>query len=134
PPAPPAAAPRGRGGGSPPPPPPAGAPRARPDEACRAWDLAAVREDARLVATELAANAILHAASDFEIMVSCPGRYLRVAVRDASSVLPRAVQPSIERGRGLHLIDAVSANTGATRIPGGKIVWALLRTNRGPRT
>ncbi|SNY69359.1 ATP-binding protein [Paractinoplanes atraurantiacus] len=104
--------------------------RALVDQACIAWGLHAVREDARLVVTELAANAILHAVSDFEVVVSCPGRYLRVAVQDASTAMPRTVVPGIEHGRGLHLINAVSTHVGATRIRGGKIVWALLRTDR----
>ncbi|MFG1992694.1 ATP-binding protein [Actinoplanes sp. NPDC048988] len=102
------------------------------DEACTAWNLPAVREDARIVVTELAANAILHAASDFEVVVCCSSRYLRVAVQDASTVMPRAVEPGIEHGRGLHLIAAVSTHSGATRIRGGKIVWALLATDRQP--
>ncbi|MFF5077366.1 ATP-binding protein [Actinoplanes sp. NPDC000266] len=104
--------------------------RALVDEACTAWDLYAVWEDARLVVTELAANAILHAVSDFEVVVSCPGRYLRVAVQDASTAMPRAVEPGIDHGRGLHLIAAVSTHVGATRIRGGKIVWAVLNTDR----
>ncbi|XVV09854.1 ATP-binding protein [Actinoplanes sp. CA-131856] len=104
--------------------------RALVDEACTAWNLGAVWEDARLVVTELAANAILHAASEFEVVVSCPGRYLRVAVQDASTAMPRTVEPGIDHGRGLHLIAAVSTHFGATRIRGGKIVWALLTTDR----
>ncbi|XVU22746.1 ATP-binding protein [Actinoplanes sp. CA-054009] len=104
--------------------------RALVDDACTAWGLHSVWEDARLVVTELAANAILHAASDFEVVVSCPGRYLRVAVQDASTAMPQAVEPGIEHGRGLHLIAAVSTHVGATRIRGGKIVWALLKTDR----
>ncbi|GAA0485665.1 hypothetical protein Ade02nite_09220 [Paractinoplanes deccanensis] len=97
------------------------------DEACRSWGLMARCDDARLVVTELAANAIRHARTEFDVFVSCPGRYLRVAVRDGSPAMPRAVVPTIESGRGLHLIEAVSTHTGVTRIPGGKIVWALLR-------
>jgi anti-anti-sigma factor len=112
--------------------------RAVLDEACLIWNLGLLNEPARLVASELAANAIRHAATAFELTAGYTGRYLRIAVRDGSPTMPRPVDtrpptrdvPPPETGRGLRLVEITSTYWGATRIPGGKIVWALLRTNR----
>ena len=49
--------------------------------ACGAGDLA---EDAALVVTELAANAIVHAHSAFTVILSAHDDLLRISVRDAS--------------------------------------------------
>lgn len=102
-------------------------------DACAAWGLSHLREAARLVASELAANAIRHAGTDFDITVSFTGTYLRVAVRDGSHAPPRApgtppkntVMPP--GGRGLYLIGRLSTHFGHVDLPDGKIVWALLR-------
>jgi hypothetical protein len=91
-----------------------------------------------LVASELAANAIRHAATAFELTAGYTGRYLRIAVRDGSPAMPRTADlpppagdvPPPVSGRGLRLVGATSRYWGTTRIPGGKIVWALLKTNR----
>jgi anti-sigma regulatory factor (Ser/Thr protein kinase) len=107
------------------------------DEACLIWSLGHLRDTARLVASELAANAIRHAATAFELTAGYTGRFLRIAVRDGSPAMPRGggipppdddLRPP-ESGRGLCLVEAATANWGATRIPGGKIVWALLRAD-----
>lgn len=90
---------------------------------------------ALLVASELAANAIVHAATHFVVMANYSGRYLRVAVRDRSKTIPAITsQPppgdSIApagSGRGLWIVAAASTRCGVTRIPDGKIVWALMR-------
>jgi anti-anti-sigma regulatory factor len=97
-------------------------------EACSAWNLDHLRETARLVASELAANAIRHADTDFDVTVSFTGRYLRIAVHDGSVARPRLTEtPHAESGRGLQIVRAVSTHWGTVRVRGGKIVWALLR-------
>ncbi|WP_433303742.1 ATP-binding protein [Actinoplanes sp. CA-030573] len=102
-------------------------------DACDAWGLSHLREAARLVASELAANAIRHARTDYDITVSFTGTYLRVAVRDGSHAPPRppATAPKTSvmppGGRGLHLIGRLSTHFGHVDLPDGKIVWALLR-------
>jgi anti-anti-sigma regulatory factor len=116
----------------------AAAARAVLDEACLIWKLRPLRESARLIASELAANATLHAATAFELTAGYTGRYLRIAVQDGSNTMPdiddmpalTAAVPPPEAGRGLRLVEALSSYWGVTRIPGGKIVWALLRTVR----
>lgn len=90
-------------------------------------------EDARLVVTELATNAVSHARSDFT--VSCRWMYpgVRITVGDSSRALPvRAVGHSTKPGgRGLALIEAVSADWGNVPRPIGKLVWAELAAPAG---
>jgi anti-sigma regulatory factor (Ser/Thr protein kinase)/ABC-type transporter Mla MlaB component len=99
-------------------------------EACRAWGLAQLAGDAELVATELVANAVRHAAgSDLHLLVILRQRFVHVSVRDGSPQPPRRVLPDPETGeggRGLILVDAVARGWGSTPIPDGKVVWATL--------
>jgi anti-anti-sigma regulatory factor len=114
----------------------AAAARAVTDDACSRWRLSHLRDGARLVASELAANAIVHAATAFDLTAGATRRYLRIAVEDRSRVMPRAApgEPEVGTsmppgsGRGLRMVEAISTYWGATRVPGGKIVWALLST------
>jgi anti-sigma regulatory factor (Ser/Thr protein kinase) len=79
---------------------------------------------ATLLISELAANAVDHARTEFELRILL-GRRLRVEVRDASQVLPArcAVDAESERGRGLHLLDCVAAAWGIRCGRRGKTVW-----------
>lgn len=102
-------------------------------QACHAWRLAQVHE-ARLVVSELAANAVEHARTDFVVTVSMDGVRLQLAVRDGATEFPRlnatppagAGPPLGERGRGLRLVHATVAAWGAMPARGGKVVWATL--------
>lgn len=107
------------------------------DETCATWGLTRLRDTARLVASELAANAIVHAATGFDLLASYTGRFLRIAVQDGSPELPRIKPQAPVRsaiippgsGRGLRIIAAVATHWGVTRTAGGKIVWVLIRTS-----
>jgi MEDS: MEthanogen/methylotroph, DcmR Sensory domain/Histidine kinase-like ATPase domain len=85
-------------------------------------------EDAKLVVTELATNAVRHARSAFSVEIHPYGACVRVSVRDASRVrpIPRD-NPQAPSGRGLRLIDAIAARWGAEIADDGKTVWAELR-------
>ncbi|MEV4347495.1 ATP-binding protein [Actinoplanes sp. NPDC049596] len=108
-------------------------------EACLMWGLNHLRDNARLVASELAANAIRHAGTEFDVVCSYAGRYLRISVRDGSQAMPRVVEPDgtsggIVRagsGRGMPIVAAASTHWGVTRLPAGKNVWALMRAAPG---
>jgi hypothetical protein len=110
-------------------------------EACLTWGLSGLRNSARLVANELAANAIVHAPGDFDLTVVHTGRYLRIAVQDGSPAMPRvpgepAVTGTLMRpgsGRGLRIVAGSATHWGATPVAGGKIVWALLQSGRRVR-
>ncbi|BCY08569.1 ATP-binding protein [Actinoplanes sp. L3-i22] len=114
--------------------------RALVGAACASWQLPHLHDPARLVASELANNAIQHAGTDFHVITAYTGQYLRIAVKDGSRVIPRVTGgPPVTgaimapgSGRGLRMITAASAHWGVTMTPGGKIVWALMRSHPVP--
>ena len=107
-------------------------------EACEAWDVAHLSDAARLVASELVNNAVLHAGTTLDVTVASNGRFLRIAVQDGSSAQPRLVLDSLlapalaKHGWGLRLVQRHATRWGSTRIDGGKIVWAHLAVDAVP--
>ncbi|WP_435744297.1 response regulator [Nocardioides sp. SYSU DS0663] len=99
------------------------------------WDLGRHEHDVALIVTELAANAVTHAASPFEVRLRSGGAQLRVEVRDES---PRTPEPqpfseTRESGRGMLLVSALSTAWGIEPIPGaGKVTWAEIGTVGDP--
>jgi anti-sigma regulatory factor (Ser/Thr protein kinase) len=92
------------------------------------WGLEDLLDDALLVASELAANAVTHADSACRIRLSVNAATLRIDVIDTGAGTPEP-QPSSwseERGRGLHLVDALTTAWGLEIVPEGKLVWAEL--------
>lgn len=93
------------------------------------WQLDPILDDALLVTSELAANAVTHAESSCRLRVSLNPTSLRIDVLDTGSGTPEP-QPSSntsEHGRGLHLVDALTTAWGLELVPGeGKLVWAEL--------
>ena len=83
----------------------------------------------RSCSTELVTNAVLHAGTELEVLVSVrPGR-LRLAVADRGSDAPSVTRATAddEHGRGLALVDALTLRWGIVpRGPAGKVVWAVL--------
>lgn len=96
------------------------------------WGITDIVDDALLVVTELVNNAVTHARSLCELRISVSPLSVRVEVLDEGPGTPDPLPPSATRnhGRGLHLVDALTAAWGFEPIPnGGKMVWAeLLRT------
>lgn len=97
----------------------------------RRWAAADLADDAALVVTELAANAVVHARSGFTVALSAHGDTLRISVQDASPL------PSDQRSgpalppaplHGLGAVDALAARWGVESLgEAGKTVWADLR-------
>ena len=108
-------------------------------DAISSWNLPErVADDAALVVSELATNAVLHARTVFDVSVSRLGSGLRVSVADTDPTLP---SPSINRpeellavrsmtGRGLALVAATCDRWGCDAVAGGKVVWAEVGTGR----
>ncbi|MEV4277018.1 ATP-binding protein [Actinoplanes xinjiangensis] len=102
--------------------------------ACHTWRLPQLQADARLVVSELTANAVQHADTDLVVTVRRSGHLLHMAVRDGDTRYPRLNGPAgngvpvamEERGWGLQMVHAVAAAWGAMPARGGKVVWATL--------
>ncbi len=87
--------------------------------------------EARLVASELATNAVRHAGTPFAITIERSDREVTISVRDWSSVQPvrEAHEALAAGGHGLKLVDALSLTWGVTvAADGGKSVWARFKT------
>lgn len=101
-------------------------------EACRAWTLDHLTDPAELIVTELVSNAVLHAGTPVDLMLTRRHRFLHLAVRDADPTPPRvpSIDPATaERGRGLRLIDTYASGWGSLTSRSSKIVWAKLRVS-----
>jgi two-component sensor histidine kinase len=82
----------------------------------------------RAVASELAANAIVHARTPFTVTLSRTGRVVLLRVEDAAveSPIRRSVQLMAEGGYGLNLVASLSRAWGVTTAAANddKCVWA----------
>jgi anti-sigma regulatory factor (Ser/Thr protein kinase) len=102
----------------------------------RGWQLEPLVQDAVLIASELAANAIRHAhpaagepGSLSELTWWHEGHQLTCVVTDACGRPPVLAppDPTAESGRGLQIVDAVAAAWGWTPLGShAKAVWAAL--------
>jgi anti-sigma regulatory factor (Ser/Thr protein kinase) len=106
--------------------------RAAVREGLSAWGIPELEPVASLVATELVTNAVIHAdAGPTQLVLSLQDARLRIEVSDGdSSRLPRRMHREVtaEGGRGLALVDALSAAWGTLRPRRGvgKTVWCEL--------
>jgi anti-sigma regulatory factor (Ser/Thr protein kinase) len=95
-------------------------------ESGNAWDCA-------LLVSELAANCVLHARTDFSVRVTRSQDRILVEVEDASPRIPqpRKYGANATTGRGLQLVQSLGAEWGVTPTDGGKRVWVeLARSSR----
>jgi anti-sigma regulatory factor (Ser/Thr protein kinase) len=86
-------------------------------------------DDAQLLVTELATNAVVHARSPFSVVVRSEGAGVRLSVRDGSPMTPvmRDHDPIATSGHGLRIVDALAVNWDVEPKADGKTVWAELR-------
>jgi hypothetical protein len=97
------------------------------DQTLAEWELDPIREDARLIATELVSNAVLHARTEFRLTLRSNGfDFLRIEVRDENTRMPSpaGTPPDATSGRGLAVVTALAASWGTQREGDGKVVWA----------
>lgn len=100
-------------------------------------DLSHLIDDVRLVASELATNAMLHARTPFTVCLEGLVRVVLLTVQDGSPSAPRRVDPTMTdtQGRGLFLVDHASHDWGVTLGPGAsKLVWVEFATRPTPAT
>lgn len=82
-----------------------------------------------LLAGELAANALCHAASRFRLTLSASHGLLRCEVTDEDRRPPRVLDAGLaEGGRGMYLVDALARRWGCHQDGPGKTVWFELGT------
>jgi len=82
-------------------------------------------ETARLLVSELVANAVTHAETDVTLQLDLTPARLRGEVRDRADGEPRARQPQPDdpTGRGLMIVEALADRWGVESSPPGKTVW-----------
>jgi anti-sigma regulatory factor (Ser/Thr protein kinase) len=101
--------------------------RAFVQEQLLAHDLPDVVEDSRLVVSELATNAVLHAQTPFTVTLEGTQQSVVLTVRDGSSSVPVPAAADVldTTGRGLSIVDLVSRDWGVSvGEDGAKAVWA----------
>jgi anti-sigma regulatory factor (Ser/Thr protein kinase) len=104
-------------------------------DALRTFGCAELIDDAMLVVSELATNAVVHGHSEFTVSVTHIDRAVTIAVGDAGAGPPerRRARASSTNGRGLQLVAGVASSWGVTPQSVGKVVWAnLATTNSAP--
>jgi hypothetical protein len=99
------------------------------------WGLGATGWTAAQVVSELATNCTLHARSDFAIRVALDDSCVLLEAEDRSSapLQARSYSATSTTGRGLGIVDVLSAEWGVTPGPDGKTVWALLAVDAADR-
>jgi anti-sigma regulatory factor (Ser/Thr protein kinase) len=100
------------------------------------WGLADLADTAELLASEMVTNAVqasgrlrIVETPVVRIWVTSDRESLVLGVWDASAAMPvrQEAGPGDDSGRGLMIIDALSADWGSYREADGKVVWALIR-------
>ncbi len=82
-----------------------------------------------LLAGELAANALCHAATRFRLTLAASHGVLRCEVADEDRRPPRVLEAGLaEGGRGMYLVDALARRWGCHQDGPGKTVWFELGT------
>ena len=97
-------------------------------DAVRRLGAADLADDAALVVTELAANAVVHAHTGFTVDLAVGPDVLRIAVRDASPLPTGAAGPGLPAAplHGLGAVDALASRWGVDADHSGKSVWVEL--------
>ena len=100
------------------------------DETLTAWGLESFCDDARLITTELSANAMLHARTAFRVTLRSAGPgHLRIEVRDGKAGMSSpaaAPRKGGTSGRGLVLVGTLATAWGTRVVSDGKVVWVDL--------
>jgi len=91
-----------------------------------AWTDGAAVDDALLVVTELATNALRHGGGDPVLRLSVDGADVRIEVFDDNPAPPVRRPAGADGGWGLALVDRLSSVRGTERHGRGKVVWCVL--------
>lgn len=96
----------------------------------------ALADTMALLVSELVSNVVLHARTPCSLRIETGRDRIRVEVQDGSDRLPgvrERTDPLAQSGRGMQLVDGLSAAHGVDPQPlGGKRVWFELDLPVGP--
>ena len=95
--------------------------------------LASLVDPIRLVVSELATNAVVHAQTPFVVTLSREADTIRVTVSDDSAwIVPRAPDHVLQAGgRGLGIVKVLSRDWGVITDLGSTTVWATFAARQG---
>jgi anti-sigma regulatory factor (Ser/Thr protein kinase) len=94
-------------------------------DALRRWEFDSdLIDDAAVVVTELAANAVVHAASPFSVVLEVEEAMVRITVHDSQPV--DQAHLVVRAGRGLGLLEGISLRWGMGAAGHGKAIWSEL--------
>ncbi|MFC7842560.1 SpoIIE family protein phosphatase [Streptomyces sp. NPDC057382] len=99
----------------------------------RSWGVVEEADTVLLVVSELVTNALVHTQGAVRVDLTLAADRLRVTVSDSSPRAPAkpvVVDWEATGGRGLFLVEAVSAAWGSVPVGGGKQVWSELVVDR----
>ncbi len=97
------------------------------DDVCRLWDVQDTDGRARSIVAELAANAVRHARTRFQVRLVLDAERLRVSVRDhRPGSLPGVGPHALAASGGLGVVELLSNAWGVLEYDDGKAVWAVL--------
>jgi anti-sigma regulatory factor (Ser/Thr protein kinase) len=97
--------------------------------ALRAWGVGDEPDAILLIVSELVTNALVHTDGQVRLDLTLINDRMRVAVADSSPrspVKPTSIGWEATGGRGILLVEALSATWGTVPVSGGKQVWAEL--------
>jgi anti-sigma regulatory factor (Ser/Thr protein kinase) len=102
--------------------------RRRVEAAIRSWRVPVDADSAVLLTSELVTNALRHSSGTVVVDISCSFGQLRVEVHDSSGSMPIQADPDDdgETGRGLLIVETLSAEWGFYRTSIGKAVYFVL--------
>ena len=89
------------------------------------WGCDGFVDASRLLVSELVTNAVLHARTEFTLVLRLIRGGVRVEVHDGSQAVPvvRHYEDEAMTGRGLALVDQLAARWGVEESGAGKVVW-----------
>lgn len=91
------------------------------------WGITERIDDAMLVVSELATNAVRYGAEPIELHATFADQTLVIAVQDghpSDLPYPKVLTETEPNGRGMHLVSAASSRWGWDRTDASKVVWA----------
>jgi anti-sigma regulatory factor (Ser/Thr protein kinase) len=96
-------------------------------------DATELLEDAALIASELATNAVRAGSGRIQLEVAIDERQMRIAVIDDAPGVPTTFEPNArdDHGRGLYIVEAVASQWGVRLVGDSKEVWAALPLAQG---